>query len=171
MACFTSGSLSGSPIEPDTSSRNTRLLGPRLLPVDFAALQPDAQQAVFGLPGTSGHFHIDGKGRSVARRRVVVGKVVDHFLDSHGIRRRQPALVQEAADIGIGGRIHVDRKRRKRLPGDRTELVVDDLVVLFGAGSGLGEIHRVIAIPSSRGHLRPPLRVGKDERRLIHERR
>ena len=38
------------------------------VPLDFAAFQSDAEQAVFRLPGTAGHFHIDGKGRPAAGR-------------------------------------------------------------------------------------------------------
>ena len=66
----------------------------------------------------------------------MVREVVDHFLDPHGIGRRQAALGhQKSPHVGIRGCIHVDRERRKRLPSDRTEMVFDGLIVLFGAGA------------------------------------
>ena len=50
MPCFSSGSLLGELIEPETSSRNTRLRGGPLVARHFLALQPDAHQPVLRRP-------------------------------------------------------------------------------------------------------------------------
>ena len=73
----------------------------------------------------------------VARRgRVVVGEVVEQLLDPDRVLRRQRALVEEPADVGVAGGVDVDRERRERLVPDAEERVVDDVVVILRARDG-----------------------------------
>ena len=59
---FTSGSLSGSSIEPETSTRKTRLLGGLLRLVDGPGGDADPGQPVLGVPGAAGDLGVNGEG-------------------------------------------------------------------------------------------------------------
>ncbi len=86
MPSLSSGSLSGEFIEPETSSRKTRLLGGALVALDLLALQADANEPVPFLPWAAGHFNVGGEGDVAFRPGVVVIEVIDQFLDADGVR-------------------------------------------------------------------------------------
>ena len=115
---LTSGSLLGSSIEPETSTRKTRLLGGRPRLVDRFGGDADPGQPVLGVPRAAGDLDVDGE-RIVAgirRGRVVIGEVVEHLLDADGVPGRQHVLVEEAPDVGVAGRVDVDREGRLGAP-------------------------------------------------------
>jgi len=87
---------------------------------------------MLGLPGAGADLHGRRKRYLVARRAVIIAEVVDHLFDAHRTRRRQPALVDEPPDVGVGGSVHVDRKRGKRTLADQQERVFVDAIVGFG---------------------------------------
>jgi hypothetical protein len=58
------------------------------------------------------------KGSARLRPGIVVVEIVDQLLDPHRVARRQAALVEEPADIGIAGGVDVDREGRDRVIGD-----------------------------------------------------
>ena len=132
IAVRTSGSLSGDIIEPDTSSRNTRLRGGTLLVRHLAALQADQRQAMLRVPRALGQFGRDRERRVRRRLRIGEAEVVDHLLDAHRAGRRQRAGVEEAPDVRVRRRVDVDRERRQRIARDATERVLVDVVVGFG---------------------------------------
>ena len=115
---FTSGSLLASAIEPETSIRKTRLLGGRSFwSIGLPAMPIRASRcsAFQGQPATSTWT---GERVAAARRRgrIVVGEVVEQLLDPDGVLGRQLVLLQqEAADVGVAGRVDVDREGRERL--------------------------------------------------------
>ena len=69
-----------------TGRRGSPAAGPRA--AIFLAFQRDPRQPVFEVPRTAGYFHVRGEGFAVLRRRVMVGEVVDQFLDPHRVFRR-----------------------------------------------------------------------------------
>ena len=124
-AVLTSGSLFGVLIEPETSIRNTRLRGGSALPADSAPAGRSRQPVRVGSTGTR---PLGGHRERLARRRrrVVVAEVVDQLLDPDGVRRRQLSLVQEAPDVGVRGRVHVDREGGQRILGGAMKAVLVD---------------------------------------------
>ena len=70
---------------------------------------------------------------AVARQVVVELEGVDELLDAHGIPRRQLALRQEAADVGVRRRVDVGAKGRQRVRPRRLEAIrLDVRVALAG---------------------------------------
>ena len=59
--------------------------------------------------------------------------------------RRQHVLVEEAADVGVAGRVDVDRERRLRLLAHALERVVDDRRKRLRISDDLG-----VAAPNAR---------------------
>ena len=114
--------------------RKTRLLGGRRDWSMGFGRDPDAGQPVLGLPGAGGDLDVHGEGIGAGggRRGVIVGEVVEQLLDADGVRGREHALGEEAADVGVAGRVHVDRERRERLGRRCVEGVLGD------RGVGLG---------------------------------
>jgi hypothetical protein len=94
--------------------------------VEFLALEGDLDEGMGGVPGAGGGFHVYGEGVFALGRGVGVGEVVDHFLDAHGVGGRQLPGAEEAADVGIGGGIHVDGECRERFIRDALERVALD---------------------------------------------
>ena len=94
----------------------------------------NARQPMLRLPGASGHLRLHGEGLLCVRlwRGLAAGEVVDQLLHPHGITRRLGVHVQEAADIRIRGRIHINGEGGKRFPSDADEGVFGD------GGVGLG---------------------------------
>jgi len=94
---------------------------------------------VIGVPGASGDLDVHGERRGVGVSelggRVVVGEVVDHLLDADRVLRGERVLGhEEAADVGVGGRVHVRGEGGQGLGGGHLERVVLNLGVLLGAG-------------------------------------
>ena len=134
-AFFTKGSLFSSDIEPDTSTRNTRLESGPLLFGDFPAFQTKPHQAMFWLPGADGDFGVHRERIAIDRRSVIVLEVVDEFFNPHGINRRALAMLDKPPYVGIRRRVHINRKRRKRLLASRDEKgVLEDRLVTFIPG-------------------------------------
>ena len=50
----------------------------------------------------------DGERRTAARFRVVVGEVVDQFLDADGVRRRQLVVVEKPPHVGVRRGVDID---------------------------------------------------------------
>ena len=77
------------------------------------ALDPHVHDPVRGVPRRGANFGGDRERRVAAGLGVVVVEVVDHLLGPHRIgRRHDAALAQEAANVGVGGRVDVDGERR-----------------------------------------------------------
>ncbi len=132
----------------DVDQEDQVAVGPRRA-LDLAALDADSHQPVLRPPGRLGHRDVDREGVFAAGRRrgVVVVEVVDHLLDPHRVRRRQRAeLLDEAAHVGVGRRVDVDREGRQRLLVHTDEGVVDGRRVGFGVGGRLGG-RRVARLP------------------------
>ena len=62
----------------------------------------------------------------------MVGEVVEHLLDADGVLGREDVLIEEAPDVGIAGRIDVDREGRLGVLADVLKWVVDDRGEGFG---------------------------------------
>ena len=75
----------------------------------------------------------------------MIGEVVEHLLDAHGVLGRQHVLAEKPADVGVAGGVDVDRERRERLAGGSTERIVDDLVVSLGVRLGRAWRHPPIS--------------------------
>ena len=106
--------------------------------VDRPGGDADPRQPMPGIPRTVSDLNVDRE-RMLARagrRRIAIGEVIEELLDADRVRRRQHLLAEEAADVGIAGRIDVDREGRLRLFLHRLERVVDDACVHFGVEYG-----------------------------------
>ena len=69
-----------------------------------------------GVPGRGQHRDRRPEGRApVLGQRIVVGEVVDHLLDAHGLLRRQLRRIERPAHERIGGAVDIDREGRHRL--------------------------------------------------------
>ena len=67
------------------------------------------------IPWASVDAHMGCKGSLVHRASVTILEVVDHFLDPHHARARQPIRLHERLpDLAIGSRIDIDREGRQR---------------------------------------------------------
>ena len=105
--------------------------GAAFFPRDFPGFERHPGQPMEGLPRRLREVRLHGKRFAVRRHRVGVGKIVHQLLDPHRIRVRPPPLVEHTAHEGIGGGVHIARKRGHRFPGnldkgvlrDRTEAV------------------------------------------------
>ena len=86
----------------------------------------------------------------------MIGEVIQHLFDTHGILGREHVLAEEAADVGIAGRVDVDRERRERLAGGAMERIVDDLVVRFGVQFGYDAGVLALCCLACRWRCRPP---------------
>ena len=69
-----------------------------------------------------------------SRTRVVVGEIIDQLLHPHGIHRRQAAIIQKTAHIGVAAGVHVDAEGGNRLLRHFMHGVGADLAILFGIG-------------------------------------
>ena len=65
---------------------------------------------------------------------VVVREVVEHLLDPDGVGRRERVLVQEPPDVGVAGRVDVDREGREGLERDGDERVIGVAVERLAGG-------------------------------------
>lgn len=101
--------------------------------MQFLPLDGEADEAMPGLPRAGGDLRVDCERPGSGGRGVVIGKVVDQFLDANRPGRRPVALLQESADVGVGGGVDVDRKGRQRRGGDELKAAFVDLIVDFGA--------------------------------------
>ena len=79
---------------------------------NFTPLYTDSQQPVFRLPGSLGELKIHGERLLARGALVVVVKIIDKLFDANRILRRKLVLVKEPAHIRVGGRVHIDGKRR-----------------------------------------------------------
>ena len=95
-------------IEPDTSSRNTRLRGGASSSAISRPCRPISASRCFGVPRALGELGRDRERRVARRLRIVVAEVVDQLLDAHRVRRRQRAVV-----AGSGARWRTTRCRRR----------------------------------------------------------
>ena len=86
IAVFSSGSLFASLIEPDTSSRNTRLLAGRSLRCNLFALQANAKRAdASRVPRALRPLpYSTENGCLTLRLRIVIPKIIHQLLDPHG---------------------------------------------------------------------------------------
>ena len=102
--------------------------------VDRLRGDPDPRQAVPGIPRAAGDLDMHGEGVRAGggRRGVVIGEVVEQLLDADGVLRRQHVLGEVTADVGVAGRVHVDREGRERLGRRRAERVLRDCRVGVG---------------------------------------
>jgi hypothetical protein len=91
---------------------------------------------VLRAPRAGGQLGRDREGRLAGRLGIVVAEVVEQLLDAHGVLRRELALHQEATDVGVGGRVHVDREGGERVLRRGQEGVVLDPVVRLGVEAG-----------------------------------
>ena len=108
----------------------------QILVVDRAAAQTNEGQAVLGLPGAHTQLGRDREGRAPFRLRIVVSKVVDELLDADRTLRRELTRREEAAHVGVRGRVHVDREGREGVRAHRQERVVADVVVALAVEVG-----------------------------------
>ena len=99
---------------------------------ELAALQGDLDEGMGGGPGAGGGLDVDGEGIFALRRGVVIGEIVDQFLDADGVGGRELAGFQKAADVGIGRRVHVDGEGGERFIEDRPERVGRERGIGFG---------------------------------------
>ncbi len=115
---FTSGSLSGSSIEPDTSTRKTRF---EAVGCGLRFRSPGCRCAAGGSSdstacGATSVTTPNGVAASRGAAYVVV-EVVDQLLDAHRVLRRQAALVQDAPHVAVGAGVDVDAERRDGILG------------------------------------------------------
>jgi len=81
----------------------------------IAALNGDMHQLRIRVPGGAGHGHCGTERGTVGvGSQVVIGEIVDHFLDPHRAVGRQLASHQGRADDRIRRRVDVDGKGRHR---------------------------------------------------------
>ena len=124
----TSGSLSSLDIEPDTSTRKTRLR-PRTASRSrlrsrsgmSAARTPTSASRCSSFHGQAPDFGRDRDRRVAGRRRVVEAEVVDELLDADRAFGRQPPFAEHPPDVGVGRRVDVGRERRPRMRADAME--------------------------------------------------
>ena len=87
-----------------------------------------------GQPATSA---VTANGLGTLGGGVVVGEVVEHLLDAHGVLGRQRVLLEKPPDVGVARRVDVDRERREGFPGNLGEFVLDDLAVRLAIQFGM----------------------------------
>src|SRR5687768_4121066 len=86
------------------------------------------------LPGAGGRFHVHGEGVLAGGLRIIVAEVVEQLFNADRIPRRQLPRGEEPPQVGVRGRIHIDRERGEWRIADREEGIVVDGVVLLGGG-------------------------------------
>ena len=152
IAVFTSGSLSGGAIEPETSSRKTRLRGGvRSGGRAARACRPMSARRWRGFHGHVATSVVTENGALVVGSGYVEAEVVDQLLDADGVGRRQRALVEEAADVRVRGGVDVDRKGGERIVGDAAKLVLVESCRRLRCwnGGGTEVCHRAIGATRS----------------------
>ena len=80
------------------------------------ATRPGGRSGRAGAPaprGTTPTSVVHGERVRPLRSGIAIGEVVDQLLDPDRVLRRQRALAQEAADVAVRGRVHVDREGRR----------------------------------------------------------
>ena len=119
--------------------------------------KPEHDQLAFGVPGARPGAGGQREILALCGRSVVVVEVVQHLLDAHGARinRSQTgARPHEAAQVGIGGRVRIGRKRGKRLLGSTHERGLASIGVALAAEAGrrlaTSRAGRVNRTPTSR---------------------
>src|SRR5437899_300877 len=70
---------------------------------DPASPESDADQPMRICPGTTRDLDIDREQFVRLRSRIIVGEIVNHFLDSHRIFWRQQTVTDEPSNGGVGG--------------------------------------------------------------------
>ena len=128
------------------------------------ALDADLEQLGLGVPRRRDHRHRRLERRiETARRRIVVREVVDHLFEPHRLGLRQIAVLEQAAHIGIGRRIDIDRERRHRLGTRHLQPVLVELLKavahrLQRNGAGRHDAAQLRRIGGRRRHHR---KIGK----------
>ncbi|MNO71084.1 hypothetical protein D3C76_619870 [compost metagenome] len=74
----------------------------------------DAQQARLRVPRRWRQFGSNAERRAIGGQRIVVGEIVDHFLQAHCAFRRQAAFVEDASDVSVAAGIDVDAEGGNR---------------------------------------------------------
>ena len=160
----TSGSLSSLAIEPDTSTRKTRLRPrtasrSRLARRDVRGPHADEGQQVILVPRAGADLGRDRDRRVAGRRRVVEAEVVDELLDADRALGRQASFAQHPPDVGVGRGVDVGRERRARMRADAMEAGLRQVTVglAIEAGDRLSTSARAAAGTSATS---TPGRVG-----------
>ena len=148
------GQLVVRPHRPGDVEQEDQVAGRQVFGVDRTGVQPDAHQAVFLSPGRVPHLGGDGEGVLSSHGVPVVGEVVDHLLDAHRVDRRPLAVLDEAADVGVGRPVHVDGEGGERGRADEPEVVFGDVGVGFGVEVGRPKVEgRDLDVRHGVGHL------------------
>ena len=138
----------------------------RLAPRHRAPLDADEGQAVVGIPRALRQLGGDRERLGPVRLGVGEPEVVDQLLHTDRTRFGQPAFTQEAADVGVRGRVHVHREGRERIGRDVLEAVLVDMVVRLRVAAAPAPLHRVAEEGWRRGRgerLEGPRRTGPPE--------
>ena len=103
----------------------------QLLNAAIRRLDGDAQQARLRIPRRHRQFGADTERRIALRQRVGVGKVVDQFLQTHGVLRWQFPAIEEAPHVGVATGINIDAEGGHRRLDDSEHRVVGVGLVLL----------------------------------------
>ena len=110
-----------------------------------AALQPDQRQVVGRIPRARRQLGRHREWLACRCLAVVEPEVVDQLLDADGIERREVAVGEEPAHVGIRRRVHVDGERGQRVRGHSAKRVLGDRRVAFTGSSRAGPAREVAA--------------------------
>ena len=133
-----------------------QIAGRQLRQWHFEALQAHLQQPALLVPGRQRQFGVDAEGLLAAvRGRIGIVKIVDEFLDAHGIGGRQLALVEKTTHIAVGAGIDINGEGGHRLLAGGDHRIRRDVGIAFGVG-GLAHASPVLRpigqIRRCRGH-------------------
>ena len=103
----------------------------QLLNAAIRRLDGDAQQARLRIPRRHRQFSADAERRIALRQRVGVGKVVDQFLQTHGVLRWQLPAIEEAPHVGVATGINIDAEGGHRRLGDSENRVIGVGLILL----------------------------------------
>ncbi len=100
---------------------------------DVVALKPDMDDFLARRPGRGRHRDVRLE-RLVRRGRTLIAvvEIVEQLLHTHRVARRQRAVSEEAAHIGVGGGIDVDGEGRDRLLADALHRIGRRVRVFLG---------------------------------------
>ena len=102
------------------------------------------------LPRRIDGIGVHRKRRAALRQRIAVVEIVNQFFHPHRIHRRQAAIIEEAAAVGIAAGVDINAEGRHRLLRHGMHGVGADLAVLLG----VLQRQRDFSADGRRGHHR-----------------
>ena len=96
------------------------------------SLYADFDEFGFRLPWRINGFSVNGKWTVVSRQWIVVGEIIDDFLNPYSVFGWLFAIGQESADVGVASGIDIDAECGYRLLGNGFDRLVRLVLVAFG---------------------------------------